>query len=732
MDPLESVSEELLNDNNVDVSSYVDLVDKEGVAASVVHRSHDAMAPVVNSTLDDDSEPMNALSPDAIGTASAVSTMLFDDASKNDSLDVTDDSFMASAVLYAASEAKTDENTVNIERSAEQPSTTNENPSSHLATLILPPVQFPSTSVTAARKEQLLLEARLDRLHWIQQVPLPYQYVSHSECSTVQASNAEVQEFLKLSHVSYHLPSVMPVLQHLYGKEVPLQERMDALLGSSFKDYDTSKRHLLTGDQIYLHELNRISDNDVEAKSVLVAYHALMQLLPDPTLSVTVQGIRNFVRALTMSLGHEVQTTNASSTAKFHAYLQSIMEMFQHHTLYQKQFLPEVEAKHLLRNMDALSLLRRSLESFVFGHCVTYWDQLINTPEIVVQEANFQEKLSLLQFVTPVHLDIHCFNTSTDPNHMESIRVLLSKAISALQTMDAYYSAYEKLQRILLVYKEINTALTEALSQANSSVVEKLPSADDILPAFILIILYAQPKRLYYNLQFIEQLALPEYLRGEAGYAYTNLYGAYQFLQDLDLTQEPLSLSISPEALQEALGTYKRNAEQQYQALNPPAISATIDTYDPMSPEDWDQTTSTVIAAPTPLDIRRARLCGEVVNLDWAVKWQETQSSTVPVVSSPVHHRKNSSRSAIETAEDGLPAGFRRNYNFLTVRSPDDIRYSDISLLLKEYHMLVRTTETLLSERAMKVSADRKAQMRAREQRFVTSAQSFDTATDLL
>jgi hypothetical protein len=44
--------------------------------------------------------------------------------------------------------------------------------------------------------------------------------------------------------------------------------------------------------------------------------------------------------------------------------------------------------------------------------------------------------------------------------------------------------------------------------------------------------------------------------------------------------------------------------------------------------------------------------------------------------------------------------------------------------------MLVRTTEALLGERAMKVASERKAKLRAREQQFYTAVQSLDaTAT---
>jgi hypothetical protein len=247
----------------------------------------------------------------------------------------------------------------------------------------------------------------------------------------------------------------------------------------------------------------------------------------------------------------------------------------------------------------------------------------------------------------------------------------------------------------------------------------------------------------------MEQLCVPEYLRGEAGYAYTNLYGAYQFLQDLDLTKEPFSLSISADALQDAISSFQTKQEQQLQTLQQRTISAMLlDNYVPISEQDtitpWtaDDQPPLVVVSPTPLDIRQARLRGEVIDFDWAIQWQEKNAVAPALLSSSLsnnntnnnnsknHQQLTHQRSVLETAEDGLPFGFRRNYSFLTVRSPDDIRYSDISPLLNEYHMLVRTTEALLGERAMKVASERKAKLRAREQQFYTAVQSLDaTAT---
>jgi len=167
-----------------------------------------------------------------------------------------------------------------------------------------------------------------------------------------------------------------------------------------------------------------------------------------------------------------------------------------------------------------------------------------------------------------------------------SLDILLEEPIQALRSMEAFYSPYEKLQRVLDVFRGVNAALTKISPHT-------VPSADTILPTMILVVVKAATavisttdgasasasattttacrkmkmttkksnkiktsqsqsnrnnnskttrtssssslQHILRDLYFIENFALPEYLRGEAGYAFTNLYGAIQFLQELDL-----------------------------------------------------------------------------------------------------------------------------------------------------------------------------------------------------
>lgn len=536
-------------------------------------------------------------------------------------------------------------------------------------------------SVTPQRKDQLLLQARSDRLRWIQQVPLPYETKDTPDC--------RFSRFLHYSHATLQLPAVANVLQHLYGQEREhdmTADRVDALLLESSSSVDEQRVHL-TGNQILAAEIEAASDP--ETKATLQSYQSFLNSLQDPACAVLVQGIRTFCRNFRDS------TDSATASSKLKFYVGAAFETVKQHSVF----------KAFDENM-----LRRSLESFVFGHCRSHLESLMRTTETAANDKAFREKLQSLQFVTPSHLEIHCLANQPD----DVLKTLLAKSVAALQSVDSYHSVYEKLQRILAIYREANAALTTALQHGSS---DKLPSADDVLPTIILTVLKANPIRLSFNLQLVEELSPPGYLRGEAGYAYTNLYGAFQFLQDLDFDKEPASLSISKDAFCEAIAAHRSEVEKRLQTLDKRsldvAVSATID-------EDIVLVTTN---SPSPLEIRQARLRGEKVDLDWALQWQEKYGHNMD----SSERSSECPRSAIEKAEQGLPTGFRRTYSFLTTRS-EDIRVSDLPLLLDEYRMLVHATENLLGERVLKAAAERKAKARAIERDLLAAARSLDPA----
>ena len=70
-------------------------------------------------------------------------------------------------------------------------------------------------AVSVERKEELLLEARVNRLQWIHQVPLPYRKAESPDDPWVQEKG--LATFLQSCHAAAMMPSMTKVLGHLYG-----------------------------------------------------------------------------------------------------------------------------------------------------------------------------------------------------------------------------------------------------------------------------------------------------------------------------------------------------------------------------------------------------------------------------------------------------------------------------------------------------------------------------------
>lgn len=475
----------------------------------------------------------------------------------------------------------------------------------------------------------------------------------------------------------------------------------------------------------------------------MAAYRDLLGRLLLPESALMVQGMRNFCLQWTGRWKTAAEVSSAASA--LNAYTQSTVDaLLQQRKLQQSSTLKgqstvpsggggktkaEVDSNQKEEENDILSSLsvRRSLESFMYAHVYKHIiDTLLmgsgqnennnkndaSSPSWSMTQASFDDKLLKLQFVQPSHLEIACLadddgnggsdGTSSSKSKLES---LLAKSIEALLSVDAYYSPYEKLQRILAVYKNVNASLSAALNdQSSSGGTTKLPSADDVLPTIILACLKARPANLLRNLRFVEVFAPAAYLRGEAGYAYTNLYGAVQFLMDLKMEDAFSSgLSISPEALKQGLeqsrgATDAKRGSMRFSAADEAARSRQVKMSAAMVRSDAGVPPAVVPDGPSLVsvqDVRAARLNGEKLDVHWALRrWQQRgQPQVTP------------SESLSESLH--LPDGFTRSYAFLSA-DPQDIRVSDLPHLLNEYRVLSHVTEDLLSQRAARLAHEKK------------------------
>eukprot|EP00051_Salpingoeca_urceolata_P034284 m.24401 g.24401 ORF g.24401 m.24401 type:complete len:519 (+) comp7480_c0_seq1:210-1766(+) len=133
-----------------------------------------------------------------------------------------------------------------------------------------------------------------------------------------------------------------------------------------------------------------------------------------------------------------------------------------------------------------------------------------------------------------------------EPHHLEAnyngINEDARQAFEAAQehiiTVDAKKTPSDKLECIVACSK----AVFRVLKGANA---DKHSSADDFLPVLIYVVLQANPPLLHSNLQFINRYCNPKQLMsGEAGYFFTNLFGAVSFIENMEMEQLSISEDV--------------------------------------------------------------------------------------------------------------------------------------------------------------------------------------------
>lgn len=381
-----------------------------------------------------------------------------------------------------------------------------------------------------------------------------------------------------------------------------------------------------------------------------------------------------------------------------------------------------------------------SLEQFVYKKCRPYIDMVLLAEKEKITNTNsaktmkelqseIHAKMQSLQFVSPAHLEISCLKNGSD--------VDFSYAMGQLRSILDQSSPRQILHTIRLAHQGVSKALAEAggpSSTGEGNHGKNLPGADDVLPALILATLRAHPPTLPMALRFIEAFASPLLLRGEAGYAYTNMCGAMQFIVELDVQShlaevmaleegiKGASLLISPEEMKAGLDASRRKImkkkdelleEQEKMNAKDDAHSREREEFVFVDAVDKDDAASFNINISA-RQVREARLHGESVDLDWAIErrnkstWQEGR---VRDVSKPSPANDDGDGQHLPPEEPPIPPQFTRSYNFLTTPA-ENISLRDLPRLLNEYKMLVHTTEVLLNERMVWRESERKRQMK--------------------
>ena len=364
------------------------------------------------------------------------------------------------------------------------------------------------------------------------------------------------------------------------------------------------------------------------------------------------------------------------------------------------------------------------------------------TKTIAEREELLNEKMQCLQFVGPAHLEISCLKrkehdgqadggaegSQDAPSHSD---IDLSYTVAKLRSLSPVSSPRSLLRTILQAHRGISTSLSKSTVDTTVSTV----GADDVLPTLILAVLRARPSDLLMTLRFIEVFASSALLRGEAGYAYTNLCGAVHFVERLDVEGHMAEvialdddeggsgrrrsvLSIDPGEFRRGLEGCRRKMKDEEEARLAGAgdREAGVDADGACAVEEHEDRLPS-LSAPvriSPVDVRNARKAGETVDLDWAIRKQAAQAGADPL---PIDRRDVTSPSKVALDGDPLPPGFSREYSYLTA-DPGLVTLADLPGLLDEYRMLVRATETLLAERSSWKNGEARRETRLERERL--------------
>ncbi|KAI8051058.1 uncharacterized protein B0P05DRAFT_315767 [Gilbertella persicaria] len=149
-----------------------------------------------------------------------------------------------------------------------------------------------------------------------------------------------------------------------------------------------------------------------------------------------------------------------------------------------------------------------------------------STMDDVEKDSILHHKIKIFRWIREEHLDIP---VTADNDSF------LTFAESELLKMNHYKAPRDKLICILNACKVIFGLMKH---------MEADQSADVFLPLLIYVVIRANPPQLMSNVQYISRFRSPEHLRSEAGYYLTNLMGAIEFIETMDVH----SLSITQEA----------------------------------------------------------------------------------------------------------------------------------------------------------------------------------------
>lgn len=246
---------------------------------------------------------------------------------------------------------------------------------------------------------------------------------------------------------------------------------------------------------------------------------------PSGHVSTIEEFAKEFVKLSQVQRSTESEKDDLGVGAAFFQYLEIVYEVAKVHPLFEKKSDKEIE--ETIEEIE--KYIMRSMFKDIFPPWASDEDERL-----------FQKTIEL-EWLRPEHLDILPSNRNED---------MWEFAIQSLRETDESMSPIEKLHCLI----ECVTILVNVLDLCSSG--DSGVGSDDTLPIIIFVVIKAQPRRLYSNLNYITKFRHQKKMLAQEGFCFQQIQIAAHFVEEANAGK----FNISPEE-------YARNVAESKKKL---------------------------------------------------------------------------------------------------------------------------------------------------------------------
>nr|CCA26068.1 conserved hypothetical protein [Albugo laibachii Nc14] len=435
-----------------------------------------------------------------------------------------------------------------------------------------------SFTLSDNRREELLLAARKNRFAWVDTIPstLPNALLESNE--DLLSSTEVIKERKRLVSSSHNRlvqeieSDVLAYLDRIRAFQHEMHEGWPSTSNSSIQSTIPSMiltRSILDEADSMKFELNQfktdlllrrerywkdVADLNSElqlteqerAPFFLLAFREFIAFLKDPSVCDIVYNIQCFVHEFTTRAREE------RTGERIHEFITKITPVIRKHpvyntnadmTLFFKLESEKLEYGHQFVHEILEAFLMEKLYPSVYGGCVS----------LETEDAVLYERIESLQFIQFHHIDL--------PTIEEADAIMLQRwdaLVVQVREFVVRISPRRKMDCLLEVCRVLTSFVTDWLQTSGSPKSTKTRSplaADEFLPAFIFLVLQANPVGLKQAIAYVFEFRHPSQLVSESRYFLTHLLGSIEFLETLNFSQ----LTITEEEFRQGLAHQRKN-----------------------------------------------------------------------------------------------------------------------------------------------------------------------------